>query len=206
MGSFDVEVVYDNKKVTLPLVVVQGNGPLLFGRNWLNAIKLTFTIPKLQVYRTYWPSTPMCSRKDWVRTRDKKPSDAVPRFNKARRLPYAMRTKVEEELERLVQEGTLKPVDYAAPIVAVLKSDRTSVRICGDFRMTVNPTPSLPLPKVEDLFATLADGKIFTKQLTQSQNYVVINTVVPIHEITFWSVISPWHFSATGVFGRHFDL
>lgn len=57
-----------------------------------------------------------------------------------------MRTKVEEELERLVQEGTLKPVDYAewaAPIVAVLKSDRTSVRICGDFRMTVNPASKL---------------------------------------------------------------
>ncbi len=43
MGSFDVEVVYDNKKVTLPLVVVQGNGPLLFGRNWLNAIKLNWS-------------------------------------------------------------------------------------------------------------------------------------------------------------------
>ena len=76
------------------------------------------------------------------------------------------------------------------PIVAVLKSDRKNVRVCGDFQMTVNPVSRLnryPLPKVEDLFATLAEGKIFTKlDLTQayqqlkldtpSQKYVVINT------------------------------
>ena len=101
--------------------------------------------------------------------------------------------KVEDELKRLVEEGTLKPVDYAewaALIVAVLKSDSKSVRVCGDFRMTVNPVSRLnrySLPKVEDLFATLAEGKIFTKlDLTQayqqlkldtlSQKYVVINT------------------------------
>ena len=64
---------------------------------------------------------------------------------------------VGDELERLVK-GTLEPVDYAewaAPIVAVLKSDRKSVRICGDFHMTVNPVSKLnryPLPMVEDLF------------------------------------------------------
>ena len=53
-----------------------------------------------------------------------------------------MRGKVEEELDRLVAEGTLVPIDYsdwAATIVAVVKSDKKSVRICGDFRMTVNP-------------------------------------------------------------------
>ena len=57
-------------------------------------------------------------------------------FCKARSLPYAMREKAETELDRLVQEGTLEPVDYAdwaAPIVAVLKSDQKSVRVCGDF-------------------------------------------------------------------------
>ena len=104
-----------------------------------------------------------------------------------------MRVKVEEELQRLVKEGTLESVelsDWAAPIVAVLKSDRSSVRICGDFRQTVNPVAKLdryPIPKVEDLLATLANGKSFTKiDLSQayqqlpldesSKQYVVINT------------------------------
>ena len=47
-------------------------------------------------------------------------AEAPPRFSKARPLPYAMRGALEMELERLVKDGTLEPVDYAewvAPIV-----------------------------------------------------------------------------------------
>ena len=65
---------------------------------------------------------------------------------KARPVPYAMRQKVWEEIDRLVAEGMLEPVDHsdwAAPVVAVLKSDKKSVRLCGDFRMTVNPVSKL---------------------------------------------------------------
>ena len=41
--------------------------------------------------------------------------------------------KVDIELKRLVNEGTLEPVqfaEWASPIVAVLKSDYKTVRIC----------------------------------------------------------------------------
>ena len=51
-----------------------------------------------------------------------------PRFCRARPVPYAMRSKVEQELERLVCEGILEPVqhsDWAAPIVPVLKGDKS---------------------------------------------------------------------------------
>ncbi len=76
---------------------------------------------------------------------------------------------MENKLEHFVQEGILKPVqfaDWAAPIVPVLKSDKKTVQICRDFSMTVNCASKLdcyPLPKVEDLFARLAGGKTFTK-------------------------------------------
>ena len=80
--------------------------------------------------------------------------------------------------------------EWAAPIVAVLKQDRNSVRICGDFSVAVNPVSKLdryPIPKVEDLFARLCKGKHFSKlDLSQayqqlpleedSKKYVVINT------------------------------
>ena len=56
--------------------------------------------------------------------------------------------------------------DWAAPIVAVLKHDKSTVRICGDFSVTVNPVSKLdryPIPKVADLFAKLGKGKLFSK-------------------------------------------
>ena len=64
-----------------------------------------------------------------------------PKYCKARSVPYAMRALVDEELERLEKSGVIEPVAYsewAAPIVPVLKPDKKSVRICGDFKLTVN--------------------------------------------------------------------
>ena len=99
---------------------------------------------------------------------------AKPRFYRARSIPYALRDKVYQELQRLQEEGTLEPIevsDWAAPIVAVLKADKNSVRICGDFRLTVNPVSKLdsyPIPKTEDLFAKLAKGRYFTAKRINS--------------------------------------
>ena len=83
---------------------------------------------------------------------------------------------MEEELKRLVKEGTLEPIkhsDRAAPIFPVFKSDQKTVRVCGDFRLRVNPVSKLdqyPIPKVEDLFAMLDNRDTFTK-LDLSQAY-----------------------------------
>ena len=54
------------------------------------------------------------------------------KFCKARSLPYALRSKVEEELERLEKDGTIVSVKssrWASQIVPVVKDD-WSVRIC----------------------------------------------------------------------------
>ena len=64
--------------------------------------------------------------------------DAVQRFHPARSIPFALRERVDQELWRLQEEGTIEPVEiseWAAPIVAVLKSDKNSVRFCGDFKL-----------------------------------------------------------------------
>ena len=116
-----------------------------------------------------------------------------PKFFKARPIPYAYKLKVEEELDKLTKLGIIEPIqfaEWAAPIVAVLKSDKKSIRICGDFKVTVNSASKVdryPIPKIDDLFATLGGGQKFTKlDMSQaymqiplsedSKQYVVINT------------------------------
>lgn len=92
---------------------------------------------------------------------------AIPKFCKARSLPYALRDKVSLELDRLVSLGVLSPVshsDWATPIVPVLKKDG-SVRICGDFKVTLNPACAVeqyPIPVIEDMFAALSGGECFS--------------------------------------------
>ena len=61
-----------------------------------------------------------------------------------------------------------EPIQYykwAAPIVPVLK-DYGTVRICGDYKQTINQASlcdKYPVPKTEDLFATLNGGEKFSK-------------------------------------------
>ena len=117
---------------------------------------------------------------------------ATPRYFKARPVPYALKKGVEDELERLEKEGIISPVEFskwAAPIVPVMKTNG-DVRICGDYKCTVNQVSKLdnyPIPKTEDLLATLGGGKKFTKldmlqtyqQLKldeDSKKYTTINT------------------------------
>ena len=71
--------------------------------------------------------------------------------------------------------------EWASPIVPVIKSDKKSVRICGDFKQTVNPVAKLdkyPIPKVEDLFVKidLSQAYLQVPLDEESMKYVVINT------------------------------
>ena len=38
LGTVDVRVKYGGQEVTLPLLIVKGEGPSLLGRNWLEEI------------------------------------------------------------------------------------------------------------------------------------------------------------------------
>ena len=79
-------------------------------------------------------------------------------------------------MDSLEQQGILEKLstsDWAAPIVVVPKKDGR-FRICGDYKVTINQVLAVeqyPLPKPDELFATLARGKIFSK-LDLSQAYL----------------------------------
>ena len=58
--------------------------------------------------------------------------NAQPRFCKTRTVPYALQTKVNQELDRLEKAGVIEPIQFADWAAPVLKRDG-SLRICGDY-------------------------------------------------------------------------
>ena len=119
-------------------------------------------------------------------------SSVPAKFCKARTVPYTMKSKVDQELNRLQKQGIISPISHshwAAPVVPVMKSDG-SVRLCGDYKLTVNRAAKMdtyPIPTLQDLFSGLAGGIVFSKlDMSQayaqlcldeaSKKYTVINT------------------------------
>jgi len=118
--------------------------------------------------------------------------NASPIFCKARTVPYAMRSRVEEELRRLEDLQVIESVrssEWAAPIVPVLKPSG-QIRICGDYKVTVNKVSKLeqyPIPTLAELTTKLEKGSKYHKldlshaysqvELDEdSRKYVTINT------------------------------
>ncbi|KAL0150120.1 hypothetical protein M9458_054547 [Cirrhinus mrigala] len=164
LGTSKVQVKHNGLMKDLSVVVVAGAGPNLLGRSWLAELELG------------WEKLVGQSHV----------------FFKLRSLLFAMREKVEAELDRLIKERVIEPVkfsEWAAPVVPVLKPDG-SVRLCGDYRVTVNRESSLeqyPIPRMEDMFAVLSGSEKYTKldmshayqQILldeTSKQYVTVNT------------------------------
>ena len=81
-------------------------------------------------------------------------------------MPFAICEAVETELSHLESSGIIEKVthsDWAALIVAVPNANGR-LHISGDYKVTINPILAVdqyPLPRPEELFATLAGGKTF---------------------------------------------
>ena len=178
-GTINVHVIYLEQESRLNLLVVAGTGPSLMGRDWISRFRLDWeTLNTVRASPDSRIQEVLDRHSDIFKeelghikgapvTLHTDPSQQ-PRFFKARPVPYALRTKIETELSRLQGQGVIEPVsfsDWAAPIVPVVKGDGT-IRICGDYKLTVNAvaqTDSYPLPRIEDIFASLSNGKAFTK-------------------------------------------
>ena len=109
-GSCSVNVCYEGVEYSLPLLVVGGKGPSLLGRNWLEKIKLNWPIIK-QLSSHYKRLQVILQKHAQLleegvgalqETKAKIHVDptATPIFHKARPVPYALREKIEQDLER----------------------------------------------------------------------------------------------------------
>ncbi|XP_045116421.1 uncharacterized protein K02A2.6-like [Portunus trituberculatus] len=201
LGVADVDVACQGKVTRkLPLVIVRGHGKGLIGRNWLKETKMNWTAllcgETLQItekgedYSNVFNEELGCFIGGKAHLFIDK--DVRPRFFKARPIPLSLQDKVDKELTRLENEGVIESVkfsEWAAPLVVVPKPSG-DVRLCGDFKLTVNKAAALeqyPLPRVEELFASLSGCCVFSKldmshaynQIEldkESQKYVVVNT------------------------------
>ena len=94
--------------------------------------------------------------------------DTVPPYHKYRTVPFAIRSKVEDEIAELLREKIISPVkhsEWATPVVPVIKPS-CKIRLCGDFKVTLNPhltTDTYPMPSVDDLNEKMSGGTLFSK-------------------------------------------
>lgn len=124
--------------------------------------------------------------------------ESRPVFYRANEVPYALKDKVSEELDRLVRENIIQPVkrsEWASPIVVVPKADG-SIRLCVDCKVTINKvicTEHYPLPNINDIFANLSGFRYYAKidlsgaymqvrVSDDSRKYLTINTHKGLYE------------------------
>ncbi|KAM7284440.1 uncharacterized protein ISCGN_001534, partial [Ixodes scapularis] len=213
VGEAQVEVEYQDQVHKLPLQIVDFKGPPLLGRDWLEVLRLDWTsIKAVQCLEKGSKEQVDTLLKDFAQVFSddlgrlqgfeahlKLKSGHTPKFLKPRPVPHALKEAVSKELMALKEAGILTPVDsseFASPIVPVVKKNG-DIRICGDYKSTINPcleVDNYPLPRIEEMFATLAEGKFFSKldlskaylQLEMhpaARKYLTINTQLGLFQV-----------------------
>ena len=187
-GSAQVKVQLNGVTTCLPIIVTTGNQPALIGRNWIRELHIdvghrdkVLHIP-ISEYQTRFPTLfreGIGTIKGVTATIHIDPNMPAKYF-RARPVPFSLKNKLEAEYDRLLEEEVITPVkhaDWAAPVVPVLKTNGT-IRVCGDYKLTVNAASQLdqyPLPHIDDVFAALSGGVRFSKiDLSQAYNQIVV--------------------------------
>ncbi|ROL53190.1 hypothetical protein DPX16_21123 [Anabarilius grahami] len=93
-------------------------------------------------------------------------SDVLPIQQKLRRLPFAVRDAVSQELKRLESEGIIEKVEsspWVSPVVVIQKKTG-GIRLCVDLREPNKAVviDSHPLPHIEEIFTELRGASMFS--------------------------------------------
>lgn len=198
LGKLNVEVNAFDKKLNLPLYVTDDDDIPLFGLDWVLAFKLplppgakvchvksNFIVVKNKGEEVIKKTVIDEVLRDFpdlfeehlgtIKGHQAKihiNDDVMPKRFRPRSVPLALQDHVSAELDRLVRDGVLEPVDttntpilWSSPIVVAMKSNG-KLRICADFKVTINKYVQIddyPLPRFEDITAKLSGGKYFSK-------------------------------------------
>lgn len=183
-------VAYFGKEVQGPLYVVEHQGPSLCRRDLIKVLNLPEVdhIERFEATESWVLETVQELEeefRDLVRAGMglmKGPAahanlkkEVNSKFFKPCSLPWALRDRVAAGLDLMCQKGILSSVshsDWATPVFPVHKPNG-SLRICGFFKVTLNLACDIeqcPLPKVEDIFASL-EGDYWFSELNLQEAY-----------------------------------
>ena len=82
------------------------------------------------------------------------------------KIPHSKQDLLNNEIEKLLEQGLIKPTTsaWAFPVVLIAKSDG-GIRLCVDYRKlnSITETDNYPLPVIEDILMDLGKSKIFSQ-------------------------------------------
>lgn len=182
-GIIDVNVSYKGKQGRLELFVIHGKSEPIIGRQCLmllgilgssdlniNNIKRFASTPTvesiLKEFSEVFNNKLGTYNKAKFSLELKEGAKSI--FCKPQPVPYAMREKLEKELDRLEHAGVIERVstsDWATTIVPVPKTNG-DLRVCGNFKRTVNMSligNKHPIPRIIDLATKMAKAKKISK-------------------------------------------
>ncbi|MCG8079184.1 MAG: DDE-type integrase/transposase/recombinase [Candidatus Thiodiazotropha taylori] len=165
LGYFIAETYRNNHKFLIRIFVVKGNDQCnLLSRGASSAMKLVRRIDEIPE-RVFGKTGLINCDPVKIELRD----DAVPySVTTARRIPFPLLPKVEQELEQMLRDGIIEkvsePSDWCAPIVPVPKPDG-NVRICVDYKKLNESIKRelYMLPNLDDISPKLAGMTVFSK-------------------------------------------
>ena len=205
LGKIWVTVHYCGQKRRLCLRVADGPGRLL-GRDWLSVIKLDWAALGAQLLQSsggqvHFVGIDRAKAVEKLKIKHKElfkqelgtlkgiqahltlKEGVTPKTTKPYRVPLAMKEKVEAEYDRLVSLGILEKInasEWSSGVVAVPKPGG-AVRICGNYKTTVNPALMPVAPpniNIDDILVGInSDGKskyFTTLDLAQAYNQMVV--------------------------------
>ncbi|KRX18362.1 Uncharacterized protein T07_1900 [Trichinella nelsoni] len=173
LGSCRVEMQLNGHKEKVDVFVIQAPGyPCLFGRDLLEKFLVDWKALKTMATTTTTTIKPLAinalsltevkgkflklGRATTTKAHLELRPDARAKFMKPRSVPFALKAKIENDLQRVVDMDVLQPItrsEWASLIVPVLKSDGQSGYAADWY----------PLLSNKDFFASLSGGTVFSR-------------------------------------------
>ena len=229
-GYCGVHVEYKGRKHYLPLLVAKGDGPNLLGRNWFRPLgfalveaegvnRVTDVSDIYNLVKTFSAvSSPTIGCYKGSPVHIHVDSSKPPKYHRARDVKLPLVSKMIEGIESNVSRGIWVPITeskWASGLVPVPKQDG-KLRLCADYKATVNPAISADIyksPSTDAVLDKLGGGKYFA-ELDLAEAYtqipvdeetahlLAVNTVRGLHKVTrlpFGIKVAP------GIFQRIMD-